>query len=503
MVVWADNQTNETAFMTNHVNFRLTTGTGSVALVRLTGTNRIVIDYMNYENIGADRSYGDFPDGVWTNREVFLYPTPGGTNNGATAPVPVFINEWMAKNSHTITNEYGLKADWFELFNAGTNTVDLSGYTLTDTLSEPAKWTIPTNTVIVAGGFLLVWADGMNSSSNLHTNFKLSDSGEEIGLYTRDGITVDSIVFGPQTADVSEGRWPDGDSHVYTMGLATPNAPNVLTTNNAPPVLDAIADKSVVEKTLLTFAAHATDTDSPPQRLTYTLDSGAPAGAVINPTNGVFTWTPTEAEGPSTNPVTIRATDNGFGSLSDFKTIVITVTESNDAPQLGAIGNIHLNPGSLLTLTLTASDDDIPIQTLVFSLDLGYPDGASVDAASGVFQWMPDDDQAGTTNTIVIRVTDNGSPPMSATQTFVIDVSDLGELFEASGQTGTDTNGFTVRWNSESGETYRVDYQDNIGSYSWSNLPGTVQATGSVAIKVDSVTNVTTHRFYRIVRLLP
>ena len=84
-------------------------------------------------------------------------------------------------------------------------------------------------------------------------------------------------------------------------------------------------------------------------RLTYSLDTGAPTGATINATTGVFTWTPTESQGGSSYNVTVRVTDNGSPALNDFETISITVNEVNVAPVLAAIGNKTVSEGSLLT----------------------------------------------------------------------------------------------------------------------------------------------------------
>ena len=114
---------------------------------------------------------------------------------------------------------------------------------------------------------------------------------------------------------------------------------------NVAPVLAAIGNKSVNEGSLLTFTATATDADLPANGLTYSLDAGAPAGATINATTGVFTWTPTESQGGSSYNVTVRVTDNGSPALSDFETISITVNEVNVAPVLAAIGNKSVNEG--------------------------------------------------------------------------------------------------------------------------------------------------------------
>src|SRR5207253_4054942 len=133
---------------------------------------------------------------------------------------------------------------------------------------------------------------------------------------------------------------------------------------NTAPVLAYIPNKAAREQTLLTFTALATDADLPAQTLTYTLDPGAPDGASINPTNGVFTWTPMEIQGPSTITLTVRVTDNGSPALTAFQNVIITVTEANTAPVLAPIGDMTLNKGGLLTFAASATDSDIPAQIL-------------------------------------------------------------------------------------------------------------------------------------------
>lgn len=161
------------------------------------------------------------------------------TNLGPGAPFPVVINEWMADNASP--DGYpdpldGAFEDWLELYNPNTNFFNLSGYCLTDDLADTTKWRIPTNTLIAAHGFLLIWADGktnlnaLSTNGDLHANFQLSKSGESIGLYTPDGITAQStVVFGPQLQNISEGRYSDGpNGTIYFMGNFTPRAANML-----------------------------------------------------------------------------------------------------------------------------------------------------------------------------------------------------------------------------------------------------------------------------------
>jgi hypothetical protein len=160
------------------------------------------------------------------------------TNSGPSALQPVIINEWMADNAGPdglADPADGLFQDWFELFNPNANGVNLSGYYLTDNLSQPTKWRIPTNTVIAARGFLLVWADNQTeqntglSGSDLHAGFQLNAGGEAIGLFAPNGVTPQStIVFGQQIENISQGFFPDGDTNVVFSMTSTPRAANTL-----------------------------------------------------------------------------------------------------------------------------------------------------------------------------------------------------------------------------------------------------------------------------------
>ncbi len=191
---------------------------------------------------------------------------------------------------------------------------------------------------------------------------------------------------------------------------------------NDPPVLGPIADQTVDEGALLTFQAVATDIEG--DILMYWLSPAAPAGAVIDPLTGVFSWTPAESQGPGVYSVTITVTDNGTPNLSANQTFTVTVREVNRAPVLAAIADQTVRPAETFTLTFAASDPDLPANTLTFSLDAA-PANASV-TSDGVFTWTPGFDLAGTTNSVVVRVTDNGAPALSGSQSFAIVVVNSG-----------------------------------------------------------------------------
>ena len=105
--------------------------------------------------------------------------------------------------------------------------------------------------------------------------------------------------------------------------------------NVAPVLANVPATASIPELVAYTFDANATDADLPAQTLAFGL-SGAPTGAAIDPSTGVFTWTPTEAQGPGSFTFDVTV---GDGVTTSQQSVTLTVTEVNVAPVLGAIGN--------------------------------------------------------------------------------------------------------------------------------------------------------------------
>jgi len=122
------------------------------------------------------------------------------------------LNEFMADNSTAVADEAGDHDDWIELYNAGSEPAALAGLWLTDKRDRLAKWRFPSTTPELGPGtWLVVWCDEEQEEGSLHTNFKLSAGGEFLALVDRDGITLlDSLTFGPQSRDLSHGRYPDG-----------------------------------------------------------------------------------------------------------------------------------------------------------------------------------------------------------------------------------------------------------------------------------------------------
>ena len=248
-VVYADGLTNATTATEWHTSFTLGSGTGAVALSRPASGGPQIIDYLNFDNLPANRSYGACPDGQLFDRGEMFYTTPAAANNCAAAPLVVYINEWMAANTGFVRDPADSDTDdWFEIYNPNAFTVDLGGYFLTDDLTNRFQSAIPNNGLytIPPHGFLLVWADGeagQNSTNraDLHVNFNLRQAGESIGIFAADGTQIDAVTFGAQTNNVSEGRLPDGTGPLqFFPTTATPRAPNQMAATPVSPELSEV-----------------------------------------------------------------------------------------------------------------------------------------------------------------------------------------------------------------------------------------------------------------------
>ena len=137
----------------------------------------------------------------------------------------IFINEFLASNSNNIIDpDFNSYSDWIELYNSKNSPVDISGWYLNDQSNATLNWKIPNGTIIPAKGYLILWADGMDQK--LHTNFKLSATGEEIILLDPSGNQMDLIQFSTQQTDISYGRKTDGDAVLGFFTIPTPGSSN-------------------------------------------------------------------------------------------------------------------------------------------------------------------------------------------------------------------------------------------------------------------------------------
>ncbi len=140
----------------------------------------------------------------------------------------IVINEILASNTVSIQDEDSSRQDWIELYNTGTSSINLLGFGLSDDPLLLYKWTFP-NVSLGAGQYLIVWASDKNRStagSPLHTNFKISASGEALYLTNTSGVTINTVPPVSLQADISYGRFPNGTGPYVFFGTPTPNAVN-------------------------------------------------------------------------------------------------------------------------------------------------------------------------------------------------------------------------------------------------------------------------------------
>lgn len=117
------------------------------------------------------------------------------------ASARIYISEFLAENTNGLRDGDGEFSDWIEIYNSGSQPVDLEGYYLTDNPGALTKWAFP-SLQLEPRQFLLVFASGKDrrgTSEELHTNFKIDDRGEYLGLIAPDGISVISEFGGNDT----------------------------------------------------------------------------------------------------------------------------------------------------------------------------------------------------------------------------------------------------------------------------------------------------------------
>ncbi len=148
-----------------------------------------------------------------------------------TAIQDLYINEIAARGT-SYADEDGDCDDWIELYNGGSQAVDIGGLYLTDDYNDLTKWQISQPLTIPQGEFATLWIDDDTEQGGLHANFTLSGAGESVALVQilNNEITIlDSITFFEMPFMASYGRTTDGALTWQNFGEITPNASN----NNA------------------------------------------------------------------------------------------------------------------------------------------------------------------------------------------------------------------------------------------------------------------------------
>ena len=150
-------------------------------------------------------------------------------------------------------------------------------------------------------------------------------------------------------------------------------------------------------------------------------------------------------------------------------------------------------------MPVSHGDPDIPANGLRFELLVG-PTGAVLDATNGVFLWTPSTADIGTTNVIVVRVTDDGTPTLSTTNRFLAAVNRPHSVPSVRLLSG---NRIRITWEAVSGASYVLQCKTNIVDPVWTDIVSNIIVTGSTAELDLDVLLSETNRFYRLRQVLP
>ena len=159
-----------------------------------------------------------------------LYPVLFLSLLSLTTYSQVLINEFSAANMNGITDNFGEREDWIELYNVGNQTVNLSGYFLSDNLNNTGKWKFPAGITIAPGEFKLIFASDRDTviGNFIHAGFKITQTQKEyIALFDAAQSLIDAQqTTQPNQANHSTGRVTDGGANWGIFTSPTPGAPN-------------------------------------------------------------------------------------------------------------------------------------------------------------------------------------------------------------------------------------------------------------------------------------
>ena len=119
------------------------------------------------------------------------------------------INEVLPANNATGSDEFGEFDDWIEIYNGSDEPINMEGIFLSDNHGNRTKYVFP-DFVLPAGEVVTVWCDDQPEQGPFHAPFRLSASGEEVGLYNQDTISLDYVRYGSIPDNISIGRFPNG-----------------------------------------------------------------------------------------------------------------------------------------------------------------------------------------------------------------------------------------------------------------------------------------------------
>jgi uncharacterized repeat protein (TIGR01451 family) len=204
-----------------------------------------------------------------------------------------------------------------------------------------------------------------------------------------------------------------------------------------------------------------------------------------------------QAAGRMTNFVCVNASSTDPVSTNNSASAIVTVNAVHNGPSLPAQSDVVVSAETMLVVTNTAVDHDIPFTGLIYQL-INPPVGAVIDT-NGVISWNPGDAFAPGTYMFQTIVTDNGSPHLSATNSFQVTVNSAAKAPALTLSLSVSNGMAWLTWNSETGRIYRVQFQNSLNGW-WSNVVPDIVSTNAITSTSYPV-GATPSRFFRLLQV--
>lgn len=452
------------------------------------------IDELTPLAVSASATDSDLP--VNTLRFSLVAPPDGMTIDAASGAISWTPSEAQGPSSQVVTvvvtddNPWAVNAKSLSVTNQFTVTVR--------EINLPPTLTIPANQVLDETTPLSVNAGATDAdlpANALAFRLVAPPAGAAIDPATGAITWVPSEAQGPSTNLLTVVVSDSNPAAANTTQWNLTNAFQVIVREvNAPPVVTTPADRLTAELAASTVPVVATDADLPATTLLFQLVS-PPAGMTIDAATGVISWTPTEAQGPSTNRVTFIVSETTAANAETSRLSVTNsfqwiVTEENTAPSLASITDQSLHYGVPINVQAQGTDADLPANVLRFSFDAA-PDGMTIDEATGAIAWTPTQAQVGQHN-VTVRLSDQAASPLSVTRTFAVVVTGEGARLSLSQITG---GLIQVSATGDVGVTYEL--QGSTDLITWTKIVD-FQSTASPYLYIDPTSLTSPYRFYRL-----
>ena len=205
-----------------HAPFRLPASGETLALVDKSGNG---VDLVEIPALSRDQVYCRDNSGQW---QISDWPTPGATNHVERYSAGALeITEVMADNCTFFMDETGACPDYVEIHNTSAGPVDLAGWSLSDKADKLLRWQFP-SVSLPADGYLAVHCSGLDRKADpahLHTNFRVSNKGDDVFLTDPNGNTVSHVRTPAMEPDQSYSLLETGWSKQFSPSPNYPNTP--------------------------------------------------------------------------------------------------------------------------------------------------------------------------------------------------------------------------------------------------------------------------------------